>query len=49
MSGRPCIKDLGVEALRGRLEAEGAPRWRADQIAAWLYARGVDGFEAMTD
>jgi 23S rRNA (adenine2503-C2)-methyltransferase len=49
MSGRPCIKDLGVEALRGRLEAEGAPRWRADQIAAWLYARGVDDFEAMTD
>ena len=49
MSRRPCIKDLGVEALRARLGAEGAPRWRADQIAAWLYARGVDDFEAMTD
>jgi len=49
VSRRPCIKDLGVEALRARLEAEGAARWRADQIAAWLYARGVDDFEAMTD
>lgn len=46
---RPCIKDLGVEALRTRLGAEGIARWRADQIAAWLYARGVDDFEAMTD
>jgi len=49
VSHRPCIKDLGVEALRTRLEAEGAARWRADQIAAWLYARGVDDFESMTD
>jgi 23S rRNA (adenine2503-C2)-methyltransferase len=49
VSHLPCIKDLGVDALRARLEAEGAPRWRADQIAAWLYARGVDDFDAMTD
>jgi len=46
---RPCIKDFGVEALRARLAGEGAPRWRAEQIAAWLYGRGVDEFEAMTD
>jgi 23S rRNA (adenine2503-C2)-methyltransferase len=49
MSERACIKDLGVEALRTRLAADGVARFRADQIAAWLYARGVDGFEAMTD
>jgi 23S rRNA (adenine2503-C2)-methyltransferase len=49
MPRRPCIKDLGVEALRARLGEQGAPRWRADQIAAWLYARGVDDFDEMTD
>jgi 23S rRNA (adenine2503-C2)-methyltransferase len=49
VTGRPCIKDLGVEELRGRLAGEGIERWRADQIAAWLYARGVDDFGAMTD
>jgi 23S rRNA (adenine2503-C2)-methyltransferase len=49
VAARPCIKDFGVEALRVRLAELGAPRWRADQIAAWLYARGVDDFEAMTD
>ncbi len=46
---RPCIKDFGVEALRGCLGEWGATPWRADQIAAWLYGRGVDDFEAMTD
>jgi 23S rRNA (adenine2503-C2)-methyltransferase len=49
VTARPCIKDLGVEALRGRLAGEGIERWRADQIAAWLYSRGVDDFGAMTD
>ncbi len=46
---RPCIKDFGVEALRARVSSEGVPRWRADQIVAWLYGRGVDEFDAMTD
>jgi 23S rRNA (adenine2503-C2)-methyltransferase len=46
---RPCIKGFGIEELRDRLAGLGAPRWRADQIAAWLYGRGVDDFEAMTD
>jgi 23S rRNA (adenine2503-C2)-methyltransferase len=49
MSERPCIKDLGPDALRERLAAEGVARFRADQVAAWLYARGVDDFDAMTD
>ena len=46
---RPCVKDFGFEALRARLAGEGAPRWRADQVAGWLYGRGVDDFQAMTD
>ena len=49
MSERACIKELGVEALRDRLAADGIARFRADQIAAWLYARGVDAFEEMSD
>jgi 23S rRNA (adenine2503-C2)-methyltransferase len=49
VSERACIKDLGVEALRDRLAADGIARFRADQIAAWLYARGVDAFEEMSD
>jgi 23S rRNA (adenine2503-C2)-methyltransferase len=49
VSGRPCIKGFGLEPLRERLAGLGAPRWRADQVAAWLYVRGVDDFEAMTD
>ena len=49
MPARPCIKGLEVEALRERLAGLGAPRWRGDQLAGWLYARGVDDFEAMTD
>jgi 23S rRNA (adenine2503-C2)-methyltransferase len=48
-TARACIKDLGVEALRARLAREGLPRWRADQISGWLYARGVDEFAAMSD
>jgi 23S rRNA (adenine2503-C2)-methyltransferase len=48
-AARACIKDLGVEQLRARLAAEGLPHWRADQISAWLYAKGVDDFAAMTD
>ena len=49
MTDRAQIKDLSLEALRTRLDADGVARFRADQIAAWLYVRGVDEFEAMTD
>ncbi len=46
---RPSLKDFSVEALRERFAAEGIARYRADQAAAWLYARGVDDLQAMTD
>lgn len=46
---RPHIKDYSVDALRAVLAQQGLPRYRADQIAAWLYGRGIEEPEAMTD
>ena len=46
---RPHLKDYSPIALRERLAGEGLPGYRADQIAGWLYARGVEDPEAMTD
>lgn len=46
---RPHLKDLPVEALRERFAQDGIAPYRADQVAAWLYARGVDDPHAMTD
>jgi 23S rRNA (adenine2503-C2)-methyltransferase len=43
------IKDHSIEALRERFAAEGVRPYRADQIAAWLYGRGVEDPDAMTD
>lgn len=43
------LKDLSVEALRQVLGRDGVAPYRADQIASWVYARGVDNFDAMTD
>lgn len=46
---RPNLKDLSIDELRERLAAEGVATYRADQIAGWLYGRGVEQPEAMTD
>jgi len=46
---RPQLKDHSIEALRARFAAEGVPPYRAEQVAAWLYARGVEDPEAMSD
>jgi 23S rRNA (adenine2503-C2)-methyltransferase len=46
---RPNLKDHSIESLRVRLPREGLEPWRADQIAGWLYQRGVEDLEAMTD
>lgn len=46
---RPNIKDFEPAALRERLKQEGLPGYRADQIVGWLYARGVEDWEEMTD
>ena len=43
------IKDHSLEHLRERLAAVGERAYRADQIAAWLYRRGIEDPEQMTD
>jgi 23S rRNA (adenine2503-C2)-methyltransferase len=43
------LKDYSPVALRERLVRDGLPGYRADQIAAWLYGRGVEDPHAMTD
>jgi len=46
---RTPLKDLGPEALRERFRADGLPAYRAEQVAAWVYGRGVEDFAEMTD
>jgi 23S rRNA (adenine2503-C2)-methyltransferase len=46
---KPNLKDFSPGALRERFAAEGLPAWRADQVASWLYARGVEDPRAWTD
>jgi len=43
------LKDYSPIALRERLAREGLPGYRADQIAGWLYGKGVEDPHAMTD
>jgi 23S rRNA (adenine2503-C2)-methyltransferase len=49
VSARPQLKDHAPEALRRRFAAQGIAPFRAEQVAAWLYARGVEDPRAMTD
>ncbi len=49
MSDRPNLKDYSLERLRERFVGEGLPAYRADQIAAWIYQRGVEDFAEMSD
>lgn len=46
---RPNLKDFSPGALRERFAADGFPAFRADQVAQWLYARGVEDPSAWTD
>lgn len=46
---RPHLKDHSVESLRARFAAEGIEPWRAEQVASWLYARGVEDPACWTD
>jgi 23S rRNA (adenine2503-C2)-methyltransferase len=46
---RPNLKDYSLERLRERFAAEGLRGYRAEQVAGWLYQRGVDDVAAMTD
>ena len=49
MQQRPNLKDHSIERLRELLSAQGHVPYRADQIAGWLYQRGVDDVDRMTD
>jgi 23S rRNA (adenine2503-C2)-methyltransferase len=49
MQERANLKDYPIEDLRARLAQDGLAPWRADQIAGWLYQRGVDDPAAMSD
>jgi 23S rRNA (adenine2503-C2)-methyltransferase len=49
VSAPPNLKDYSVESLRERLAREGMRPFRAEQIAGWLYRRGVEDPGAMTD
>jgi 23S rRNA (adenine2503-C2)-methyltransferase len=46
---RAHLKDHSIEALRARFAAEGIEPWRAEQVSAWLYARGVEDPAQWTD
>jgi 23S rRNA (adenine2503-C2)-methyltransferase len=43
------IKSLSLDELSQHLAAQGAPSYRAQQIADWLYKKRTDSFAAMTD
>jgi 23S rRNA (adenine2503-C2)-methyltransferase len=49
MQPRPNLKNYSIEGLRERLAQDGLPPYRADQIAGWLYRRGIDDLDGMTD
>jgi 23S rRNA (adenine2503-C2)-methyltransferase len=46
---RRNLKDHSRGALRELFAAAGHPSYRADQVLAWIYGRGVDRIEDMTD
>jgi 23S rRNA (adenine2503-C2)-methyltransferase len=46
---RPNLKDHSLESLRARFAADGIEPWRAEQVAGWLYARGVEDPGQWTD
>jgi 23S rRNA (adenine2503-C2)-methyltransferase len=49
MQPRPNLKNHSVESLREQFARDGHAPYRADQIAGWLYGRGVDDLAEMTD
>jgi 23S rRNA (adenine2503-C2)-methyltransferase len=46
---RENFKNHSLAALRERFAQEGIARYRADQVAAWLYQRGIEDPHEMTD
>jgi 23S rRNA (adenine2503-C2)-methyltransferase len=48
-SDRPNLYDLAPAQLHETLSASVSPAFRAKQIADWMYTRGADSFEAMSN
>jgi 23S rRNA (adenine2503-C2)-methyltransferase len=46
---RPSLKSLSLPRLREHFVLHGVPRYRADQVAGWLYQRGVEDPLQMTN
>lgn len=49
MSTREALKNLSPDALVREFRALGIPGYRAHQVCAWVYQRGVEDWNAMTD
>jgi len=49
MTARANLKDHSIESLRERFAGCGIAPYRAEQVAGWLYQRGVDDLAEMTD
>ncbi len=49
MNRSPNLKNFSPDALRERFRHSGLAAYRADQVSAWMYRRGVDDPNAMTD
>jgi len=49
MKAKEKIKDLSYEELAARVEGMEEPRFRARQVAEWLYRKNAASFDAMTN
>ena len=49
MSERVCLKEFTPLELERWVEDAGQPAYRARQILKWLYGRGAEDFQEMTD
>ena len=43
------LKDLDRDGLREAVSARGLPAYRGDQIFRWIWRRGAESVEDMTD
>jgi 23S rRNA (adenine2503-C2)-methyltransferase len=46
---RPDLANMDLAELEAALQSRGHPRYHARQVYAWIYAKGVTDFEAMTN
>ena len=49
MLDRANLKNFSIDALRERFARDGLAPYRAEQIAGWLYQRGIEDPAAMSD